>query len=82
MKHLVMACAAVAFVFVVGIQPSDAQKIPHGSYEQSCWKIHVQNGQLTAVCKNHKGTWGQRSWLRLPCHGDIVNVNSRLVCRR
>lgn len=56
---------------------------PRGSYRDTCRRIDVEGGTLTAECSDRNGRW---RYTELPnfraCRGDIANVNGMLQCRR
>lgn len=55
---------------------------PNGSYRDTCRRVNVQEGTLTAECRDRDGRW---RYTELPnfrsCRGDIANVNGMLRCR-
>lgn len=82
---------AVTFIVVLAAAESAARSqtppplpSPEGSYRQACFSHHVERRSggryLIAVCPNARGE-RIRSWLRLPCAGDIGVDRGRLVCR-
>ena len=73
------AALSLAVVFAADASPALAQRVPPGSYQQSCTQIHVRGGQLIANCSAPNGQ-RIRSSLPLACRGDIGNVNGYLRC--
>lgn len=58
-------------------------RMPRGSYVESCQNISTSGNTLQASCQKKNGQWRQttlRNYNR--CSGDIVNNNGRLQCRR
>jgi hypothetical protein len=57
--------------------------VPRGSYMQSCRDIERRGDHLRARCESRDGRW---EWTELDdvdrCHGDITNMDGRLVCTR
>jgi hypothetical protein len=59
--------------------PVLAQRIPPGSYQQSCTHIRVSGQQLIANCSAPNGR-RVVSRVAVNCRGDIGNVNGYLRC--
>lgn len=56
---------------------------PRGSYQDSCRRIRVDDGDLSAICRTRAGDWRQTELENVrECRGDIANDNGRLVCDR
>ncbi len=58
-----------------------AQRLPQGSYTQSCQQMRVQRQDLFGVCLDRRGN-ARRTRLEraLACPGDIANINGNLRC--
>jgi hypothetical protein len=58
-------------------------RVPSGSYQQSCTNASVSGGQLTASCVNNRGSRRTSSLNLSQCRqgSDIGNVNGRLRCQ-
>jgi hypothetical protein len=54
--------------------------VPPGSYLQTCGDARVQNGVLYANCRRANQSVAQAS-LKLPCAGQVENLNGVLTCR-
>lgn len=75
-------CAAT--IFVLGtMAPANADNhIPNGSYKDSCSRITMENGILSAVCKTRSGQEiGSYLAKADQCQGDIPNWNGQLSCQ-
>jgi hypothetical protein len=57
-------------------------RLPSGSYQQTCSNARVSYGQLTANCMNNRGSRRTSSIMIGQCRSgaDIGNVNGRLRC--
>jgi hypothetical protein len=57
-------------------------RVPGGSYQQTCNNARVSGGQLTANCMNNSGSRRSTSIMLSQCRSgaDIGNVNGRLRC--
>ena len=83
----VSSLAAATLALAAGSATSQALPqipAPDGSYQEACASYRVERRSggryLIAVCANERGE-RIRSWLRLPCDGDIAVERGRLVCR-
>ncbi|HEY1797784.1 MAG TPA: CVNH domain-containing protein [Stellaceae bacterium] len=79
---ILLRTAALAAALLVLLMPhAQAQRLPRGSYLQTCPEASVYRGRLTAVCRQRDGSFRQS---QLPdvdrCVGDIANVDGRLRC--
>ena len=81
MAILLRAALAVALLVWLVPHAEAQQRLPRGSYLQSCPEASVYRGRLTAVCRRRDGSFQQSS---LPdvgrCVGDIGNMDGRLRC--
>ncbi len=60
---------------------AQAQRLPRGSYLQTCPEANVYRGRLTAVCRRRDGSFQQSSLADVGrCVGDIANIDGRLRC--
>jgi len=59
---------------------NQSQKLPKGSYKQSCRDIRVDGKYLKAECRKRDGGWrvSEINWKN--CDHDIANDNGRLTC--
>lgn len=78
--------AVLALVSSVGLgglallaTPASAQE-PRGSFEASCRNIDVENGMLTAECRDMRGDWVASTIPYRQCRGDIGNNDGILNC--
>jgi hypothetical protein len=58
-------------------------RVPRGSYVQTCQNISISGNTLQASCQKRNGHWRQtslRDYNR--CRGDIFNDNGKLRCSR
>jgi CVNH domain len=56
-------------------------RVPRGSYAQTCQNISTSGNTLQASCQKRNGQWRQTSLRNYSrCGGDIINVNGRLLC--
>lgn len=55
-------------------------RVPDGSYQQSCRDISVFNGQLYARCANSNGLFFESQVNYRSCPRGIANINGRLQC--
>ena len=78
-RHL--AAISLTVLLASEATPALAQRIPPGTYQQSCRNIHVRGQQLIANCSAPNGQ-RIRSSIPLGCRGDIGNVNGYLRCNR
>jgi CVNH domain len=61
----------------------DGDRVPRGSYTQSCRDIAVRGDTLLARCEERDGEWRTASLEDFQrCGGEIVNDNGRLDCTR
>ncbi|MBI1213998.1 MAG: hypothetical protein GC190_21255 [Alphaproteobacteria bacterium] len=53
---------------------------PRGSYQETCHRIRVDDGDLSAYCRMRSGDWRQTDLENVrDCRGDISNDNGRLA---
>ena len=76
-RHL--AAMSLTILLASEATPAFAQRIPPGTYQQSCKNIRVRGQQLIANCSAPNGQ-RIRSSIPLGCRGDIGNVNGYLRC--
>jgi hypothetical protein len=58
-------------------------RVPRGSYAQSCQNISTSGDTLQASCQKKNGKWRQTSLRNYNrCDGEIVNNNGKLQCAR
>mgnify|MGYP001800580312 CR=1 FL=1 len=58
-------------------------KLPTGSYSQSCRDMVVDTDFLAATCKTSSGDWNRTQLAETSaCTGDIWNQNGKLQCRK
>jgi hypothetical protein len=58
-------------------------RVPRGSYTQTCQNISTSGNTLQASCQKRNGQWRQTSLRNYNrCNGDIANNNGRLQCAR
>jgi hypothetical protein len=75
----IFACAPVALV--LWTQPVHAQRVPQGSYQQTCSNIQIQGDTLIATCRVRGGRQQSASLTGFRrCVGDIGNNNGALQC--
>ncbi len=55
-------------------------RLPDGTYQQSCRDISAFNGQLYARCKNNGGAFYETQLFYRSCQRGVANVNGRLQC--
>ena len=57
------------------------QKLPRGTYTQTCRNIHMDGDRLVAECQERDGGW-HRSSLEdaFRCRGEVVNIDGNLRC--
>ncbi len=61
----------------------DNDRLPRGSYQQTCQDISVSGDTLQASCQKRNSKWRQTSLRNYNrCTGDITNNNGRLQCAR
>ena len=78
----VLTCIAAAIFGAFGLLGSaQADVVPRGSYQRTCWDFYNDGVTLSATCR----TWrGGANFTTLRdyhnCRGDIANVNGRLTC--
>jgi hypothetical protein len=81
MKIASRALVALLLAGILWSAPSQAQRVPPGSYLQSCGDVGMRGDTLFAVCRARGG--GERR-TQLPavsrCVGDIGNNNGSLQC--
>jgi hypothetical protein len=70
---------SLSLLLIVAVQPAFAQRVPSGSYQQSCVNYYVKGGTLFASCSATKGSRRDSS-ISTSCNGDIGNVNGYLRC--
>jgi hypothetical protein len=81
MNRIIGAFAATAFVGLACAPLAHAQSTPQGSYLRSCANAHVEGDTLVARCRTENGREDHAVLGDLGrCHGDIANINGRLVC--
>lgn len=57
-----------------------SQRVPGGSWRESCRDWRVRGNEITAQCRNGNGKWVQ-AWIPLnKCPGNLSNEDGRLVC--
>src|SRR5882672_8383219 len=60
----------------------DRDRLPDGSYRQTCRDEHVDGDRLYARCQRRNNDWRNTSLKHFDrCRGEITNVNGRLECR-
>ncbi len=60
----------------------DRDRVPDGSYRQTCRDVRVEGDRLYAVCQKRNSDWRNTSLKHFNrCRGEITNVNGRLECR-
>jgi len=57
-------------------------RVPTGSYQQTCSDINTRGDELWARCQMQDGEWRESSLDYRNCYQDITNQNGRLVCGR
>lgn len=57
-------------------------RVPPGSYQQTCSDINTRGGELWARCQTQDGQWRESSLDYRNCYQDISNQNGRLTCGR
>jgi hypothetical protein len=73
----------VATLFAVAAQKSFADKVPAGSYLQSCRDVWVENNTLHASCQTRAGNWVTSGLGYVSqCRDDISNQDGHLRCNR
>ena len=61
----------------------DGGWVPRGRYRETCRRVRVEDGTLTAECVDRNGRWRYTELQNFrSCRGDIANVNGWLRCRR
>ncbi len=60
----------------------ERDRVPDGSYRQTCRDEHVEGDRLYARCERRNNDWRNTSLKHFDrCRGEITNVNGRLECR-
>jgi Beta/Gamma crystallin/CVNH domain len=63
--------------------PQDDDRLPRGSYRDTCRNADVESNTLEAECQDQNGRWRYTELQNFrSCKGDIANVNGMLRCRR
>ena len=57
-------------------------RIPPGSYKNSCEDIRTRDGELMARCQMQDGQWRESSLYYRDCYQEITNQNGKLTCGR
>jgi len=70
---------SLSLLLILAAQPAFAQRVPSGSYQQTCVNYYVRGGTLTASCSAPRGPRINSS-ISTNCNGDIGNVNGYLRC--
>ena len=63
-------------------QGGNNNRIPPGSYQDSCSDIRANGGELRARCQMRDGEWRESSLYYRDCYQEITNQNGRLTCGR
>lgn len=63
-------------------QRRGGNRLPAGSYAQSCHSCQARDYQLSCVCKDVQGNQRRTLLYFNRCQGDISNQNGRLFCAR
>ena len=87
MKSVCLCCLASVTVILPSISCAEemqSDKLPQGSYLQTCREATLKNGHLLAICQKSDGGWGPALLEKssLPCDGDIKNNNGELLCTK
>ncbi len=59
----------------------DRNRMPRGSYEQTCRNIHMDGSTLKATCRKRDNRWRDTSLKHADRCREIENDNGRLQCR-
>jgi Ni/Co efflux regulator RcnB len=60
----------------------DRDRVPDGSYRQTCQDIRVDGDRLYAKCQKRNNDWRSTSLKHFDrCRGEIANINGRLECQ-
>lgn len=66
---------------IVPITSDDLSTPPRGSYQQSCYALHMRGTQLQARCPDFTGAGNHASLNNAHlCIADIANINGKLLC--
>lgn len=58
----------------------DDERLPGGTWRQSCQNGRVDRNILYATCRDNFGSWRQSTLDLRYCRNNVVNQNGRLVC--
>ena len=73
--------AAAAMLVALAAIPAHAQRVPGGSYLQSCTNVHIFGDRVIADCRRMDGSWDRTALRDVDrCIGGIANMNGRLTC--
>ncbi len=66
---------------IIPISQDDLSTPPRGSYQQSCYALHMDGTQLQARCPDFNGGGNNTSLSNAHlCRADIANINGKLLC--
>ena len=78
-RRLIIAIGALLVVLSAGA-PASAQRIPPGSYVQTCQNIRFDGAVLSAACLSGGGRYIPTQLAVGSCRGAISNTNGQLTC--
>src|SRR5215472_5764369 len=82
MKIAIGAPVALLLAAAFCTQSAYAQRMPQGSYLNSCRNVGMDGDNLIADCRRPDGGW-HRTVLDIDrCSGDVANIGGRLSCNR
>ena len=82
MKSMLGALTAFLLAGAICTQPAHAQRVPQGSYLNSCRQVGMEGDRLFADCRRMDGSWERTALYVGRCVSDISNSNGQLTCDR
>lgn len=77
-----LAGAAVLLGVAALANPAAAQRVPGGSYLESCSNARMFGDRLVAECRRMDGRWTRSEVDANRCVGGIANSNGQLTCNQ
>lgn len=73
-------CALATAAFAAPPWNGNYDRLPDGSYQQSCRDITAINGQLYARCRTNSGAFYESQIFFRNCQRGVANIDGRLQC--
>lgn len=81
MKRIFLTFGTVAAMTLIGAGAAQADRLPGGSWRDSCANASVRGGVLGALCRTRDGRMRYSRIDLDRCRGEITNQDGQLSCR-